>query len=185
MSRSNLVSRKIGHLLVFISVLAGASPASAGFYLDLSAVDDDQIQLMLGLDAPISSAESIDIKLAYDPSALELDGTPTFEAVLTGPDFDEFAACAVSGLPNNWALSSCSGIFQPKRVPLESGRLLSWRFYLLTDPPSTTLSVSVMVDEGDPVLLATPIPEPGTPALILAGIGLLAHWTMRQRDRLR
>jgi hypothetical protein len=188
MGTRDFASRTISHVvLVMVIAVACVPPASAAFYLDLSAAGE-QIDLVLKSDTPISSVKSIDIELKFDQSVLELIGEPTFEEVLMGADF-QLADCGQRLLPGNLYQSNCGGFFDPTRATLDSGELLSWVLVVTPGLPKTTiLGVSVMLDDDTPILLSKtvtfPVPEPGTIALMLAGLGLLGLRTMFQRVRL-
>jgi hypothetical protein len=182
-----LVNRTVWHLVLMIGAAACVSPASAAFFLDLSAVNDHQISLVLKSDTPTSLVESIDIQLDFDLSALELVGKPTFETVLTGSDF-KFGQCGQRLLPGNVFKSNCGGYFEPKRALLQSGGLVRWLFEVMPGPSQTTMfDLSITLGEDDPILLSEaaslPIPEPGPTALMLAGLGLLGLRRVLQRSR--
>ena len=177
MRRRDLAAWTIWWLTLMVGAVVCVRPASAAFYLDLSAAGDRQINLALRSDAPIPLVESIDIQLLFDASVFQLVGKPTFEAVLTGADFQS-PACGQRVLPGNLRRSNCGGYFDPERAPLETGPLLSWLFQVEGQlPEGKMFDVTVLLGDDEPIVLSKAatlaVPEPSAVTLILAGFALI------------
>lgn len=176
--RSRLVAALAG-LLCLCSVPASAQWSPAGPLSFVQGSTNNVVELLLPM--PYAGFEAADITITYDPLVFE----PL--ELIPGVFVPAFGSTTAAQLSPGVVLVSLLPAVPP--VDLESGTLLfGARFNVFGTAPLglTNAIASVVINEGTPFnvptqINITPVPEPGTWALMAAGLGLVIAAGMRRR----